>query len=995
MRPSYPVKYPPLVGTMDCVKPRADIQSSTFPNLCGSRRSRQLAQRGCGALLALLLLSAAAAANEPVDFARDVGPTLERSCLRCHQPGNEKGEISLATVDDLKESAYVVPGKPDESYLLKVISAADGQRPAMPKEGERLSAEELALVRRWIAEGAAWPETAVLRERSRADASWWSLQPLADVSPPAGDGLRDAAPRNAIDAFVGGRLAARKLEPNPPANRRTLLRRVTYDLTGLPPTPEELDEFENDASPHACERVVDRLLASPHYGERWGRHWLDVVRFGESNGFERNVLIGNLWPFRDYIIRSFNADRPFDRLAHEHLAGDVLGPGDRGVEIGTAFLVCGPYDNVGNQDPAQAAVIRANTIDEMIRATSEAFLGLTVGCARCHDHKFDPILQRDYYSLYATFAGVQHGERVVATPQAQQEHATATARLIAEREQITKQRAELEEAIVQRAETMAAELEARWTRPAVDRYGTIETFAPTEARHVRLVVDSRDDAPQARSGYQIDEFEVWTAGNEPRNAALATAGATAQGPSRVAEDFREAYSPRLTIDGRFGARWIAAGPELTITLARPERIERIVFSSDRPQAVGRDHHTTTFVGDYRLEVSLDGETWTTIASSADRQPPTPAHRRQRLIAAAITADERMRQAELDAELARIHGELAAVPPLPTWWVGTFQQAPGPFHVFLGGDPQRPGETVTAASLTSLNTPTGGYTLAADASERERRLALARWITASGNPLTPRVLANRLWQHHFGTGIVDTPSDFGYMGSQPSHPELLDWLARQVHIHGWRLKPLHRLIVTSHAYRQSSAWREDAANVDGDARLLWRFPPRRLAAEEIRDTVLILSGQLDRRMGGAGFRLYRYLEDNVATYVPLDEHGPATFRRSVYHQNARAARVDVLSDFDCPDPAFAAPRRAATTTPLQALTMMNHDFTLDMAELLAARLEHEAGDAPEAQIERAFVLAFGRGPDSAETKAAARLVADHGLRAFCRAVLNSNELIYLD
>ena len=341
-----------------------------------------------------------------------MAPLFEQHCIRCHKPGNEKGDISLATAEDLTAGGYVKAGDLAASYLFDLVTAEEeGQRPAMPKEGEPLGAAEVELLRRWVTQGAVWPEKLVLREQSRAGAEWWSLQPLPDVSPPDVAGIPDAWNANPCDRFVWAKLAERGLHPNPPADKRSLLRRATYDLTGLPPSPEELAAFVADDSPDAYERLIDRLLASPHYGEHWGRHWLDVVRFGESNGYERNVVIDNLWPFRDYVIRAFNDDKPFDRLVLEHLAGDRLAAEDPAVEVGTAFLVCGPYDNVGNQDPAQAAQIRADAIDEMIRATGEAFLGLTVGCARCHDHKFDPILQRDYYALYATLAGVHHGAR--------------------------------------------------------------------------------------------------------------------------------------------------------------------------------------------------------------------------------------------------------------------------------------------------------------------------------------------------------------------------------------------------------------------------------------------------------------------------------------------------------------------------------------------------------------------------------------------------------
>ncbi|MFG0334797.1 MAG: DUF1549 domain-containing protein, partial [Maioricimonas sp. JB049] len=353
----------------------------------------------------------ATADDSAVRFEKDIAPILETHCLRCHTEANAKGDLSLATFEGLREAEYVVPGHPDESYLLDLVTTAEGkQRPAMPKDGDPLSEEQVALLREWIASGATWSDGIVQREPSRADSTWWSLQPLAEVRPQVIDDaqlsrLRQQSPKGidwdawtsgAIDRFILKGLVENGLSPTPPASRSALIRRLTYDLTGLPPTPEEVEQFVQDDHPGAYERLVDRLLDSPHYGEQWGRHWLDVVRFGESNGFERNVLINNLWPFRDYVIRSFNEDKPFRQLVLEHLAGDVIGGGDPDVAVGTAFLVCGPYDNVGNQDAAQAAVIRANTIDEMIRATGEAFLGLTIGCARCHDHKFDPILQEDY-----------------------------------------------------------------------------------------------------------------------------------------------------------------------------------------------------------------------------------------------------------------------------------------------------------------------------------------------------------------------------------------------------------------------------------------------------------------------------------------------------------------------------------------------------------------------------------------------------------------------
>ena len=698
-------------------------------------------------LLALFVLAPGARA----DFAADVAPVLERHCIRCHQPGNAKGEFSLATEADLKASGHVVPGKPDQSELLRVVVAQQGEtRARMPKSGKPLTEGEVAVLRKWIADGATWPVNFTIKERAKAGSDWWALQPITKATPPViTDGAR---PANAIDNFTFAKLREKGLAPNPVAEKRALIRRVTYDLTGLPPSPEEVEAFVNDTAPDSYEKLVDKLLASPRYGEQWGRHWLDVVRFGESNGYERNVLINSAWPFRDYVIKSFNADKPFDKFVYEQLAGDVVAKGDPEREVGTVFLVCGPYDNVGNGDAKAAALIRANHADEMIRATSEAFLGLTFGCARCHDHKFDPITAKDYYALYSTFAGVKHGERAIG--------------------------------------------------------------------------------------------------------------------------------------GMKGAR---------------------VFAGVFDPNAGKNQ-----------------------------------------------------------------------------------------VVFVGGDPQKPGAAAPPASMAALDKLESKYAISPTGPESDRRFALARWITAKDNPLTARVLANRVWHWHFGVGIVDTPSDFGWMGGRPTHPELLDFLASELHANGWKLKPLHKLIVMSHTYRQSSAHREGAAKVDADARLLWRFPPRRLSGEEVRDTMLALAGKLDheKEKGGPGFKLYRYVEDNVATYHPLDEHGPNTYRRAVYHQNARAARVDVLSDFDCPDPAAAAPRRASTTTPLQALALLNHKFVHDAAGFLTARAEKDAGPDAEARVRRAFAIAYGRAPTAGELKTALPVVAQHGLKPLCLALLNSNELLYL-
>lgn len=969
----------------------------------------------CLQLLALAGLSPAAgeAAESPELrlFQQQVAPALAAKCVACHRPDNLKGNFDLTTRDGLLKGGdsgeALVPGKSDESPIYTRAIPHDGHKAEMPEKGEPLTPGEAEALKDWIASGAVWPEKFILKESAKGDRSFWSLQPLKRSEPPtpvSGSPLWMGHP---VDRFILAGLEREGLEPNSPATPAEFIRRATYDLTGLPPTPEEVLDFQekclaeatlkNDGNPlpdGAVVELIDRLLASPRYGEQWGRHWLDVIRFGESRGYERNEIITNLWPFRDYIIRSFNEDKPFDRLTLEHLAGDLVGKDQPDIEIGSAFLVAGPYDDVGNLDPVAAAQIRADQMDEMIRATGEAFLGVTIGCARCHDHKFDPLKTSDYYALFATFAGTVHGPREVSTAQAREERAARLQPLQQEQAQLIKERDALQQELVQRAKAEEQSALSMWTRPKASRFGTEEVFEPVTVKFVRLIAEGTDSSDANRTAYQIDEFEVWTAEAAPRNVALASAGGHASGVAREAKDFKGAYGPDLTIDGRYEQRWQAGGPELTIELAQPESINKINFSSDRPKALSEEHPLTTFVGDYRIEVSVNGSDWKQVASSSNRLPIVEQRKQTRLLARVTTPEDLRKRDTLQLRLADLDRQIREIPSPPVWWVGTHRDAPGPFRVYVGGSPQKSGDEVAVASLSVLADLPSAYRVDLAQPEGDRRLALARWLTSADNPLTPRVLANRLWHYHFGTGLVDTPSDFGYMGSRPTHPELLDWLAGELLRSGWQLKPLHRLLMTSQTYRQSGHWRGEASRVDAGSRLFWRFPPRRLAGEEIRDTMLSVAGKLDLTMGGPGFKLYEYQQDNVATYVPLDQVGPETYRRAVYHHNARAARIDVLTDFDCPDPAFADPRRASTTTPLQALTLMNHSFPFDMAQALAQRLEREAPDR-KGQIIRAFELAYSRPPTELELQHTIQVVEARGLLPFCRALLNSNELIYLD
>lgn len=940
----------------------------------------------------------AAQQSQSVNFERDIRPLLHARCVECHGPEKQKAGLRLDIKAGAIKAPIIVPGKSADSELIRRVSSTDPAE-RMPSKGAPLSPREIALLRAWIDSGAMWPETEKPSgsEAKRAEkTNWWSLQPLANADPLTPKNIPAGWAASPIDRFIFAKLAERSLKPNPPADRRSLIRRVTYDLTGLPPSPEEVEAFVNDSNPKAYENLVDRLLASPRYGEQWGRHWLDVVRFGESKGYEQNHIINNLWPYRDYVIRSFNEDKPFNRFFVEQLAGDIVGKGNPDVEVGTAFLVCGPYDSVGNQDAVQQQIIRANTLDDLVAATSNAFLGLTVNCARCHHHKFDPIPTEDYYRLRAAFEGVTHGERVLATDEQRKAFAEKAGPLEKRRAELTKEKDALEKSIAARALQRAAE-RGNYPLPAVTRHFNEHRFAPVSARYLKFKILGTSDRPQSGRNARIDEFEAWTA---TKNVALASHGTKAEGASSArAEDVAGAdtYGVDLVNDGKFGERWFVGNPpELTLTFPQTEPIERIVFSQDRTAAPDNPGAGLgPFVSEYQALISNDGKQWNVIADSRDRKPFNEAHTVARFSPEVTSEDETLRLQTLNAELAQVNQQFSAIPPLPLVWAGKFEQPKETTYVHKGGDPQRRGADVVPASLAVLDQVTKPYALSTDASDAERRLSLANWIASDANPLTARVLANRVWHYHFGTGIVDTPSDFGYLGGKPSHPELLDWLARRLQQLGWRLKPLHREILLSQTYRQSSDSREDAAKLDASARLLWRFPARRLSAEEIRDSILAVTGKLDLKMGGPGFRLYRYLQDNVATYWPLDQHGAETYRRAVYHQNARASLIDGLTDFDLPDSAYSAPSRTSTTSPLQALTLLNHRFTLDMADALAERVKRETPNDQAAQVRRVFALAFQRQPTTEEQQAALKLIASHGWRAFCRALLNANELIYLN
>ena len=915
---------------------------------------------------------------------------VTQQCVTCHNVEKPTSGLDLSrrggAIAGGQSGPALVPGDPEASLMYRKVAAGE-----MPF-GNPLPPQDREIIRRWIEAGASWGMVSS-HERKRADGTWWSLQPLKTAQLPASDNIPDDWRRSPIDRWVYAGMARKGLRPAPEADRRTLMRRAYFDLIGLPPSPEELEDFVSDPNPRAYEALIDRLLASPRYGERWARHWLDVVGFGESDGFGGNKIRDHAWPFRDYVIRSLNEDKPFDQMILEQLAGDVISAGDPETEVATGFLVAGPRNTVKVANIESNLKRRAVELDGMITATAGSFLGLTVHCARCHDHKFDPISQEDYYRLQAVFAGVEFGERPWAAPEMVAANSSRTEELRLATEKTETGLKALKEEAALRLESRRSEILQRFGKP-VDARGTEETFSPVEAGYVRMTILG---ASQRKDPPVLDELEVWSSGPRSRNVALASLGARATSRStRKADDNEAAYSVDYIIDGRFDKSWWSGDPgtgQVTIKLPGLHRIDRIFWSRDRQGAYGGIHERCVPVS-YVIEVSRDGEDWQAVADTEGRLPFEHERREEVLLKEAVSRQERAQWDEVTRRLEELKKAREGLEDLPVSFAGIMRQPEEPTRLLKRGDPMQPGEIVSPGSPGALAERLPPFELSPDAPESERRLALARWITHDENPLTARVLANRLWHYHFGSGLVETPNDFGFNGARPTHPDLLDWLARRIRMLGWRWKPFHKEIMLSRTYRQSSRHVAEFARIDQDERFLWRFPPRRLEAEALRDSILAVSGKLDLRMGGPGFRLYRYSVDIAAIYHPLEEFDESTLRRAIYHQSVRAVRPGLLGPFDCPDSAFSAPRREVSTTPLQALALLNGRFSVQQAEFMAQRIAAEVGSHPGAQVDRAFGLAFGRKPEPPEREAAIELIEGEGLAAFCRAVINTNEFIFV-
>jgi len=943
---------------------------------------------GCAQVHGAPSAEPAAVSPPAVDFTRQVLPIIAKRCLACHGPDKAEGGLRLTSLEAAtaaleSEAHAIVPGNVDQSELLRRVATTE-ESERMPPEGDALSSEQIEILRRWIAEGATWKEH-------------WAFGPLTARAVPE---VTDKSwAKNPVDAFILHRLESAGLKPAPPAEKRMLLRRIYYDLTGLPPSPAEAKEFLEDDRPDAYEKLVDRLLASPRYGERWGRHWLDVVRFAETNSFERDTVKPHAWRYRDYVIQSLNDDKPFDQFAREQLAGDELDVVTKDSLIATGYYRLGLWDD----EPADPVQARYDVLDDIVATTAQAFLGLTLNCARCHDHKIDPILQKDYYSLLSFFHGITPmavtGKKIETevfdNPQERTAYESRVGELEAKRDDVQSKLTVLED-----------EFQSRYNAQAPAGQHVVRSdFDELEYRFYREQWDALPDFDliRAESRGEIADRLVQI---DPQKG-LSDFAYLFVGALKVPADGEYSFTldsddgSRLMIDDKTvvdhdGLHALGKPKTGQISLKQGRVSFRLEYFQ-KSQAQGLELHWT---GPGFAARPLSGQA-------------TPEQKRfaaqLRTEGPKVLGDKRFQEYQaLTKKLHELKGEDVPVArALVVREVGP--QTPETF-VLVRGNAHTKGVCVEPAFPAIFNTsiprmpaPSQGATSSG------RRLALANWIVSRDNRLTSRVIANRIWQHHFGRGIVRSPNNFGLLGDPPTHPDLLDWLANQLVKYDWRLKPLHRLIVTSSAYRMSSRANPAGLAKDPANELFWRFDMRRLSGEEIRDSMLTMSGRLNLKMYGPGFYPDISAEVLAGQSRPGEGWGKSTpveqARRSIYIHVKRSLITPILADFDFADTDSSCPARFITTQPSQALGQINGQFATSQATEFAARLRREASGDVRAQIGLALRLALCREPDPSSIERGLALIddlerkhgqsADQALAQYCLMVLNLNEFVYLD
>jgi hypothetical protein len=994
-----------------------------------------------GWLAAILLLLASGPILAADLFTQRVAPLLQQRCVPCHNPEKTRGSLDVTSRESLlkggENGPAVLPGDAAKSLLVKMIS---GAKPRMPRQAAPLSPEEVATLRRWIDDGAQWPPTvtvSVANSKPNVGPDWWSLRPLSRPPVPP---VRDAASiMTPIDAFIRATLQAKGLRPAPPADRRTLIRRATFDLLGLPPAPEAIDAFVNDPDPKAYAKLIDRLLANPHYGERWGRHWLDVVHYGDTHGYDKDKRRDQAWPYRDYVIHAFNADKPYDRFIREQLAGDVLWPDEPDAVIATGFIAAGPWDFVGQVELREGTVDKEKTRlldrDDMVANTMSTFTSMTVHCARCHDHKFDPIPQQDYYRLQAVFAGVERADRPYGGRQAMGPRPALEKRL----QELSVHRASLVKKVEAAAgpDLVRLDQDIKALKEQLSALAPPNQGKPSPSNGYHSAISATPDVikwVQVDLGRSlpIDRIRLFPARpvDFPDTPGF---GFPVRFRIELAED--PSFINAQTIANHSATDFPNPGDNPVIFTLNGAKARYVRVTAQRLWLRANDYAFA--LAEMQVETggknialgkpvsaldSIEGGLWSAkylvdncdsrhvLPDLGDRAAVARFERRHELQNHLMQAQRNLQtltdlrmDSAIKAELARIAAESATVTrqlqalaagPMVYAVVG---HAPRPIYVLIRGDVEHHGAQVEGGALRCVAELSARFATVGPNPEGRRRAALADWISDRRNVLTWRSIANRIWHYHFGRGLVDTPNDFGYNGGRPTHPDLLDWLAVDFLEKGQSIKQLHRTIMLSAAYRQSSEYDAAAARRDADNRFLWHMNRRRLDAEAIRDSILAVSGKLDSRMGGPGFELFRFKDD----HSPVYDHGdldrinsPACWRRTVYRFTVRSFANPFLECLDCADPNINTPVRNTTLTALQALALLNDPFLLKQSEYFADRLRQLTGDL-SGQVETAYALALGRPAIAGEREAVVEYARKHGLVNACRLVFNMNEFIFID
>lgn len=965
-----------------------------------------------GALRCCLLLMGdlAHAENVPVDYEKQVKPIFVKHCVGCHNGAKQESgfrlDVAQFAVEGGDRGIAVVPGKSNESLLLKALSGEDDIL-QMPFEMDPLSDAQIALIREWIDQGAEYPDSESIATAEQVQSDHWAFQP---ITIPAFPSVKDLAwVRNGIDAFVLGRLDREGLVPSAEADRNTLIRRLYLDLLGITPDVEQVDGFVNDSSTHAYEKLVDRILSSPRYGERWGRHWLDLARYADSNGFTIDSS-RSIWKYRDWVVEAFNKDLGFDQFTIDQMAGDMVEDSSLAQLTATGFHRNTLINEEGGTDDEQ---FRVEAVVDRVNTVGSVYLGLTISCAQCHSHKFDPISQRDFYRLYAIFNNCEDNNDannsgpIVSIPSPRQiiRKAELTAAIAAAEKPLAEQDAKYISGMPAWEESIAATKDAEfdqldplyWTTikgvvlnktedqtllidfsvPANDTYVvTLETGLP-KITAIRLETLSHDSLPsngpgRAKNGnFVLSEFEVYAESAASGNERHVADDKRVKLSNAVSDISQEGYSVSDSIDGRKGSGWaihVKTGSS-NVDRAATYFLDEPIENDGGSRITIKMHHNHSIanylIGCFRIAVT-DEETDNLLVPAAIRRiAQTPADKRddqqktEILAAYRNTDSERIplanRVAELKKQLERLNSAI------PKTMVLKERDKPRETYVQVRGDFLRPGARVIPGVPSVLPQIDTG-------SKSPNRLDFSKWLVSQENPLTARVTVNRFWQRFFGIGIVETENDFGVQGILPEHPELLDWLASEFMQHDWSMKKLHRLIVTSATYRQSSHITPKLFERDPHNKLLGRQTRMRLEAETIRDVSLSASGLLSSRMGGPSV----YPPQPEGIYILTQQKkawpeskGGERFRRGLYTYFWRSSPYPLMPTFDAPDATTTCTRRSRSNTPLQALMLANDRAFFEIAQGMATKIMHQDIARDRERLGYAFRKTLSRFPSDVE------------------------------